>query len=146
MVSYVFILSLLLAVLVQITHASVFSQLQFIKIESPYAGQDIKAGQPLVIKYVMQPLVFEGTSMGKALSLDINFHARTGNQKTQQLGIIHKSCPVAAQDDKYVTYTKQWVVPVGTAPGSYAVDFNELVQFRRSQVTATETVNVNVVD
>lgn len=29
--------------------------------------------------------------MGRALKLDVNFHRRTGNQKQQQIGAIHKS-------------------------------------------------------
>lgn len=54
--------------------------------------------------------------------------------------------PVGARDDKYVTYTKKWRIPKDTKPGSYAVDFVERVQFRRTQITATETVKINVVD
>lgn len=107
-------------------------------------------------------------SAGKALKLNINFHKRTGNAKQQKVAIIHKSwyvtqqqdcqdrnsnllflqfySPVAAKQDKYVTYTKKWTIPKNTKPGSYAVDFVELVQFRRGQITATETVKVNIVD
>lgn len=54
--------------------------------------------------------------------------------------------PVGAKENKYVTYTKKWTIPKNTKPGSYAVDFVELVQLRRGQITATETVKVNVVD
>lgn len=54
--------------------------------------------------------------------------------------------PVGAKDNKYVTYTKKWTIPKNTKPGSYAVDFVELVQLRRGQMTVTETVKVNVVD
>lgn len=85
------------------------------KIESPKDGQDIRAGDYLTVKYVMQPLIkstytiiihndaytcawlfwrnasIDQVSMGKALSLDINFHSRKGNKKQQQLGAIHKS-------------------------------------------------------
>ncbi|KAI9490617.1 Ribokinase-like protein [Zychaea mexicana] len=132
--------AVLLVALVQTTFASVYSQLHFMKIESPRDGQDVKAGDQLVVKYVMQPLIDDQTSPGKALALDINFHRRTGNQKQQQLGAIHKKCPVAAKPNKYVTYTKKWTVPEDTKPGSYAIDFVEQVQFRRTQITATETV------
>ncbi|KAI9260504.1 Ribokinase-like protein [Phascolomyces articulosus] len=135
--------AVLFVALIQTTLASVYSQLHFMKIESPRDGQDIKAGSQLVVKYVMQPLIDEQTSPGKALGLDINFHRRSGNQKQQQLGFIHKKCPVAAKNDKYVTYTKKWTIPSDTKPGSYAVDFVEKVQFRRTQITATETVKIN---
>ncbi|KAI8139059.1 Ribokinase-like protein [Fennellomyces sp. T-0311] len=135
--------AVLLVALVQTAYASIYSQLSFMKIDSPRDGQDVKAGSQLVIKYVMQPLIDEQTSPGKALALDINFHRRSGNQKQQQLGYIHKKCPVAAKPNKYVTYTKKWTVPKDTKPGSYAVDFVELVQFRRTQITATETVKIN---
>ncbi|KAF7720707.1 hypothetical protein EC973_006316 [Apophysomyces ossiformis] len=136
----------LLVALFQFATASVYSQLQFIKIVSPKNDQDIKRGQKLKVKYVMQPLIQDNHAAGRAASLDINFHSRTGNKKQQQLAIIHKSCPVAAKDNKYVTYTKQWTIPKNTKPGSYAVDFIEVVQGRRGRFTATETVKVNVVD
>ena len=54
--------------------------------------------------------------------------------------------PVAAKADKYVTYTKKWTVPENTKPGSYAIDFVEKVQLRRTQITSTETVKINVID
>jgi hypothetical protein len=54
--------------------------------------------------------------------------------------------PVAAKDNKYVTYTKSWTIPKGTKPGSYAVDFVEQVQLRRTQITSTETVKINIVE
>jgi hypothetical protein len=60
--------------------------------------------------------------------------------------ILTFNSPVAAKENKYVTYTKKWTIPKSTKPGSYAVDFVELVQLRRGQITATETVKVNVVD
>ncbi|ORY90571.1 hypothetical protein BCR43DRAFT_464530 [Syncephalastrum racemosum] len=138
--------ALVVLALVQTALASIYSQLQFMKIESPSNGQDVSPGDKLKIKYVMQPLINEHTSMGKALSLDINFHRRTGNKKQQQLAIIHKSCPVAAKTNKYVTYTKEWTIPEDTQPGSYALDFVELVQLRRTQITSTETVKINVVN
>ncbi|KAI7864132.1 Ribokinase-like protein [Spinellus fusiger] len=137
--SKMLLVCVLLVALFQTVSASIYSQLQFMKIQSPKSGQDFRAGEKLIVKYVMQPLVFESTSMGKALSLDINFHSRTGNTKQQHLAIIHKSCPVAAKADKYVTYTKSWTIPSNVKPGSYAVDFVEQVQLRRSQITSTET-------
>ncbi|KAG0737428.1 hypothetical protein G6F57_010844 [Rhizopus arrhizus] len=141
-----FLFTILFAVYIQTVLADIYSQLQFIKIVSPKNGQDIKAGKPLVVKYVMQPLIKNNVSAGRALKLNINFHKRTGNKKQQKVAIIHKTCPVAAKENKYVTYTKKWTVPKGTKPGSYAVDFVELAQLRRGQITVKETVKVNVVD
>ncbi|CAO3621390.1 unnamed protein product [Mucor hiemalis] len=131
--------------LLQVAMASVYSQLQFMKIISPTSGQSIRAGETVEIKYAMQPLVYKGTSNGFAKNLNINFHKRAGNTKQQQLESIVK-CPVTATQDKFKTYSKSWVVPANTEPGSYAFDFVELVQLRRGQLTATETVKVNVVD
>ncbi|KAI8881042.1 Ribokinase-like protein [Backusella circina FSU 941] len=128
-----------LVVFAQVAYANIYSQLQFIKISEPKSGQDFEAGKQLTVKYVMQPLIQNDVSLGKALSLDINFHTRTGDAKQQKVAIIHKSCPVAAKDNKYVTYTKSWTIPKGTKPGSYAVDFVEQVQLRRTQITSTET-------
>ncbi|KAG1437819.1 hypothetical protein G6F56_012916 [Rhizopus delemar] len=133
-------------VYIQTAFADIYSQLQFIKIISPKNGDDVEAGKPLVVKYAMQPLIQNNVSAGRALKLNVNFHKRSGNAKQQKLAIIHKTCPVTAKDDKYVTYTKQWAVPAGTTPGSYAVDFVELVQLRRGQITVTETIKVNVVE
>ncbi|CDH51889.1 hypothetical protein RO3G_04726 [Lichtheimia corymbifera JMRC:FSU:9682] len=145
--SKAFLLSAVLVLaLIQTAYASVYSQLHFMKVIEPKDGQDIRAGEKLKVKYSMQPLIDEQTAMGRALKLDINFHRRTGNQKQQQIGAIHKSCPVTAKNDKYVVHTKEWTIPKNTKPGSYAVDFVELVQFRRTQITATETIKVNVVD
>lgn len=62
------------------------------------------------------------------------------------INFIFSNSPVGAKDNKYVTYTKKWTIPKNTKPGSYAVDFVELVQLRRGQMTVTETVKVNVVD
>ncbi|CEP19005.1 hypothetical protein [Parasitella parasitica] len=146
MVKLLFPLAVLCLVLVQTAYASVFSQLQFIKISSPKSGQNLRAGEYLTVKYVMQPLIKDNVSAGRALKLNINFHKRTGNTKQQQLAIISHGCPVTAKENKYVTYTKKWKIPKGTKPGSYAVDFKELVQLRRGQITAVETVKVNVVD
>ena len=56
------------------------------------------------------------------------------------------SSPVTAKENKYVTYTQKCTDPKGTKPGSYAVDFVELVQLRRGQITVKETVKVNVVE
>ncbi|EPB91329.1 hypothetical protein HMPREF1544_01846 [Mucor circinelloides 1006PhL] len=146
MVKALFLLAVLCLVFIQTTYASVFSQLQFIKISSPKSGQDLRAGEYLTVKYVMQPLIKNNVSAGKALKLNINFHKRTGNKKQQKIAIISHGCPVSAKQDKYVTYTKKWKIPKSTKPGSYAVDFKELVQLRRGQITAIETVKVNVVD
>jgi hypothetical protein len=52
-----FLFAVLCLVFVQTTYASVFSQLQFIKISSPKNGQDVRAGKTVVFKYVMQPLI-----------------------------------------------------------------------------------------
>lgn len=52
-----FLFTILFAVYIQTVLADIYSQLQFIKIVSPKNGQDIKAGKPLVVKYVMQPLI-----------------------------------------------------------------------------------------
>lgn len=93
--------------LAQTTLANIYSQLQFMKIESPKDNQDVRAGEDLTITYVMQPLIdgiyissfkevddlyfiIEQTSPGRALGLDINFHRRTGDQKQQQLSYIHR--------------------------------------------------------
>ncbi|KAI9031833.1 hypothetical protein CLU79DRAFT_730373 [Phycomyces nitens] len=144
--SFFLLSAIVLIAFIQTACASVYSQLQYIKIISPTSGQDVKAGEKLIVKYVMQPLVFEGVSSGKALSLNISLHSRSGNIKQQKLAIVHNSCPVDAKPTKYVTHTKTWPVPSTLKPGSYAIDFEELVQFRRNQVTATETVKINVVE
>ncbi|KAI9271372.1 hypothetical protein BY458DRAFT_474525 [Sporodiniella umbellata] len=138
--------TLLFIASVQTVFADIYSQLQFIKISSPKNGQNVEAGKNLVVKYVMQPLIKNHVSAGRALKLNINLHKRTGNKKQQKIAVIHKSCPVAAKESKYVTYTKKWKIPKGTKPGSYAVDFVELVQLRRGQITVKETVKVNIVD
>ncbi|KAL0141037.1 hypothetical protein V8B55DRAFT_1512497 [Mucor lusitanicus] len=137
-----FAFTILLALaFIQFTFADVFSQLQFMKITSPTS-----AGEKVLIKYVMQPLVYKGTSNGYAKSLKINFHKRTGNQKEGLLENIYPKCPITAQNDKFKAHSYYWTVPEGTAPGSYAFDFVELVQLRRSQMTVSETVKVNIVD
>ncbi|KAI8095440.1 Ribokinase-like protein [Thamnidium elegans] len=138
----IFLFTVFCLVLVQTAYADIFSQLQFIKISLPKSGQDVVAGKQLVVKYVMQPLIKNNVSAGKALKLNVNFHKRTGNAKQQKIAVIHKSCPVGAKDNKYVTYTKKWTIPKNTKPGSYAVDFVELVQLRRGQMTVTETVKL----
>lgn len=53
----VFLFTVLCLVFIQTANASVYSQLQFIKISSPKSGQNIVAGQKLIVKYVMQPLI-----------------------------------------------------------------------------------------
>lgn len=104
-----FLFTILSFVFIQTAFASIYSQLQFIKIVSPKNGDDVEAGKPLVVKYTMQPLIsgesinrwskgyvvivfaLESVSAGKALKLNINFHKRTGNSKQQKVAIIHKS-------------------------------------------------------
>ncbi|KAG2199244.1 hypothetical protein INT47_010619 [Mucor saturninus] len=142
----VFLFAVLCFVFIQTAYADIYSQLQFIKISSPKSGQNVVAGKQLLIKYVMQPLIKDHVSAGKALQLDVNWHKRTGNAKQKKVSTIAKKCPITAKDNKYVTYTKKWTVPKNTVPGSYAVDFVEKIQLRRGQITATETVKVNVVD
>ncbi|KAI8345313.1 hypothetical protein EDC96DRAFT_521764 [Choanephora cucurbitarum] len=135
-----------LMVTVQVAMADVFSQLQFMKIESPTNNQNVRPGESVVIKYAMQPLVYKQVSNGMAKSLKINFHKRAGNTKQElvQEDVVRK-CPVAALESKFKTYKTTWTVPSNTAPGSYALDFVELVQLRRGQMTASETVKLNVV-
>ncbi|KAG1437101.1 hypothetical protein G6F56_013270 [Rhizopus delemar] len=70
----------------------------------------------------------------------------SGTVKQEQLENICPTCPIAAKEDKYVTYTKAWTVPTNITPGSYAFDFVETVQLRRTQITSSETVNVNIID
>lgn len=52
-----FLLAVVCLVFIQTAYASVFSQLQFIKISSPKNGDNVVAGKKLVVKYVMQPLI-----------------------------------------------------------------------------------------
>ncbi|KAI9031762.1 hypothetical protein CLU79DRAFT_842338 [Phycomyces nitens] len=143
--SYVFGALLLLALL-QTVAADIYSQLQFIKIQSPKSGENLRAGQKVKVKYVMQPLISSGTSMGKALSLKTNFHKRSGNKIQQKIATMHSKCPVSANTNKYVTHSNEWTVPKNLKPGSYAVSFVEVVQLRRGQITSTESVKVNIVD
>ncbi|KAI7885470.1 Ribokinase-like protein [Mucor mucedo] len=139
----VFLFAVLCFVFIQTTYADIYSQLQFIKISSPKSGQNVVAGKQLLIKYVMQPLIKDHVSAGKALHLEVNWHKRTGNAKQKKVSTIAENCPITAKDNKYVTYTKKWPVPKNTVPGSYAVDFVEKIQLRRGQITATETVKIN---
>lgn len=53
----ILVLAAVLVVFLQTALASIYSQLQFMKIESPKDGQDIRAGDYLTVKYVMQPLI-----------------------------------------------------------------------------------------
>jgi hypothetical protein len=53
----IILFSIVCLAIIQSTYADVFSQLQFIKISSPKNGQDVVAGKPLIVKYVMQPLI-----------------------------------------------------------------------------------------
>ncbi|KAG0762787.1 hypothetical protein G6F16_001546 [Rhizopus arrhizus] len=130
----------------QATLAGVFDQLQFMKIISPTNGQSIEIGTNVTIQYAMQPTVYQSTSNGYAKNIVINFHKRTGDQKQEQIENICPTCPLAAKQDQYVTYTKQWTVPTNVTPGSYAFDFVETVQLRRGEITSSETVKVNIVD
>lgn len=52
-----FLLAVVCLVFIQTAYASVYSQLQFIKISSPKNGDNLVAGKQLVVKYVMQPLI-----------------------------------------------------------------------------------------
>ncbi|KAI9286383.1 Ribokinase-like protein [Umbelopsis sp. AD052] len=134
------ICAILLVALLQAVTASVFSQLQFIKIVSPASGATVQAGENMTIKYTMQPLILDHVAFGEALSLNVKFHSRSGNKKQQLLTTIAPKCPVTAKESKYVTYTRQWKVPANTKPGSYAVEFNESFRTRGGTFTATETV------
>ena len=53
----VFLFAIVCLTFIQSAYASVYSQLQFIKIALPKNGQNLRAGKPLTVKYVMQPLV-----------------------------------------------------------------------------------------
>ncbi|KAL0073378.1 hypothetical protein J3Q64DRAFT_1756404 [Phycomyces blakesleeanus] len=138
--------ALLLLVLLQTVAADIYSQLQFIKIQSPKSGQNIRAGEKITVKYIMQPLISGGTSMGKAISLKTEFHKRSGNKIQGKLATMHSTCPVTAKNDKYVTHSNVWTVPKTTKPGSYAVSFVENVQLRRGKIVSTESVKINIVD
>ncbi|CAO3600743.1 unnamed protein product [Absidia cylindrospora] len=94
----------------------------------------------------MQPLVYHSTSMGKALSLGIHFHSRSGNQKQVKLATVSNSCPITASESKFVTHKTTWTIPETTKPGSYAFDFDENVQFRSGQIQVKETIKVSVVE
>ncbi|RCH90223.1 hypothetical protein CU097_005055 [Rhizopus azygosporus] len=135
-----------LCLLFHLALADIYNQLQFMKILSPTNGQSIQAGENVTIKYVMQPLVYNHVSNGYAKNIVINFHKRSGNTKQEVIENICPTCPLAAKQDKYVTYTKQWTIPKDTTPGSYAFDFVETVQLRRGVITSSETVKVNIVD
>ncbi|GAA5816353.1 hypothetical protein MFLAVUS_009881 [Mucor flavus] len=143
---YIGLCLVVMVLLCQVAMADIFSQLQFMKIASPTNGQSFSAGQKVTIKYVMQPLVLNQVSNGFAKQLTVNFHTRTGNTKQTRLENISPKCPITALEDKYKTYSKQWTVPANLKPGSYAFDFVEVVQLRRGVMTASETVNVNIVD
>ncbi|KAG2179521.1 hypothetical protein INT44_006368 [Umbelopsis vinacea] len=140
------ICAILLVALLQAVTASVFSQLQFIKIVSPASGATVQAGENMTIKYTMQPLILDHVAFGEALSLNVKFHSRSGNKKQQLLTTIAPKCPVTAKESKYVTYTRQWKVPANTKPGSYAVEFNESFRTRGGTFTATETVKIHILD
>ncbi len=53
----VFLFAVVCLVFIQTAYASVYSQLQFIKISSPKNNDNVVAGKQLVVKYVMQPLI-----------------------------------------------------------------------------------------
>ncbi|SAM02646.1 hypothetical protein [Absidia glauca] len=139
-------ITLVVLALFQLVNASVFSQLQFIKIKSPKNNEVFEAGEKVKIEYIMQPLVYHSTSMGKALSLGIHFHSRSGNSKKQKLATVSKSCPVSAKQSKFVTHKTTWTIPKNTKPGSYAFDFDENVQFRSGRIQVKETIKVSVVE
>ncbi|KAI9486630.1 MAG: hypothetical protein EXX96DRAFT_549805 [Benjaminiella poitrasii] len=135
------ILIIALALLIQVTVADI-SELQFIKIKSPTNGQKIKAGEKVLIKYVMQPLVFKHTSNGYAKSLNITFHETNGN--TEQVDTVCSKCSVKAKTNKYKAYSRHWTVPESLKAGNYSFEFTEDTQLRRGRMTITETVKVNV--
>ncbi|ORZ15970.1 hypothetical protein BCR42DRAFT_451881 [Absidia repens] len=139
-------ITLVVLALFQLVSASVFSQLQFIKIKSPKNNDVFEAGETVQVEYIMQPLVYHSTSMGKALSLGIHFHSRAGNQKQVKLATVSNSCPVTASESKFVTHKTTWTIPENTVPGSYAFDFDENVQFRSGQIQVKETIKVSVVE
>ncbi|ORZ25557.1 hypothetical protein BCR42DRAFT_479773 [Absidia repens] len=139
-------ITLVVLALFQLVNASVFSQLQFIKIKSPKNNEVFEAGEKVKIEYIMQPLVYHSTSMGKALKLGIHFHSRTGNKKQRKLATVSNSCPISAAQNKFVTHKTTWTIPKNTKPGSYAFDFDENVQLRRGQMKVKETIKVSVVE
>ncbi|KAI8069986.1 hypothetical protein BC940DRAFT_296660 [Gongronella butleri] len=141
-----FAIAIVVLVLIQVASASVYNQLQFIKIKSPKNGDTFEAGQKVPVEYIMQPLIYKSVSMGKALSLGIHFHSRTGNTKGQYLTTVSSKCPVTAKTNQYVTHKTTWTIPANTKPGSYAFDFDEKVQFRHSQIQVKETIKVSVVE
>ncbi|KAI8876140.1 hypothetical protein K501DRAFT_289045 [Backusella circina FSU 941] len=126
--------------------ADIYSQLQFIKITSPTAGQSVEAGSKLTVSYVIQPAVLNGVSMGYAKQLDINLHARSKDTKGQKVAHVCTNCPVTRKEDKYVTYSKEYLIPANAKPGSYALEFIEQVQARRNDFTSKETVKINIVN
>ncbi|KAI8096415.1 uncharacterized protein BX664DRAFT_323945 [Halteromyces radiatus] len=139
-------ITLVVLALFQLVHGSVFSQLQFIKIKSPKNNDVFEAGEKVHVEYIMQPLIYKSTSMGRALSLGIHFHSRTGNQKQQKLATVSNSCPVTASENKFVTHKTTWTIPKNTKPGSYAFDFDENVQVRSGRLQVKETIKVSVVE
>ncbi|KAI9305452.1 hypothetical protein BJ944DRAFT_265193 [Cunninghamella echinulata] len=139
-------ITLVLLVIFQFVNASVFSQLQFIKINSPKNGATFEAGEKMTIKYTMQPLVYKSVSMGRATSLKINFHKRSGDKLQNQLSAVSNKCPVTAQQDKFVTHTTTWTVPKNLKPGSYAFAFKEQVRVRSGTLNVQEIIKFSVVE
>ncbi|KAI8985946.1 Ribokinase-like protein [Pilobolus umbonatus] len=140
----VLLIALFLFICVQTTYADIYSQLQFIKIQSPKNGDNFEAGDKITLKYVMQPLLKDNVAAGRALDLDVAFHKRSGSKTLAKLKTVANNCPITAKDDKYVTYKKTWTVPKNTKPGSYAINFVEVVQLRRGKITVQETVKINI--
>ncbi|CAO3648842.1 unnamed protein product [Cunninghamella echinulata] len=124
-------ITLVLLVIFQFVNASVFSQLQFIKINSP--------------KMVLL-MKLKSVSMGRATSLKINFHKRSGDKLQNQLAAVSKSCPVSAKQDKFVTHTTTWTVPKNLKPGSYAFAFKEQVRVRSGTLNVQEIIKFSVVE
>ncbi|CAO3638139.1 unnamed protein product [Cunninghamella blakesleeana] len=139
-------ITLVLLVIFQFVNASVFSQLQFIKINSPKNGASFEAGEKVTIKYTMQPLVYKSVSMGRATSLKVAFHKRSGNTVQKQLSSVSNKCPITAQQDKFVSHSTTWTIPKKLAPGSYAFLFKEVVRVRSGTLNVQETIKINIVE
>ncbi|KAI7898809.1 uncharacterized protein BX663DRAFT_523552 [Cokeromyces recurvatus] len=138
------ILSFIVALLIQITLGEDIDKLQFMKVVSPTNGQKIKAGDKVLIKYVMQPLVFKHTSNGYAKSLKIDFYQASNH--TTKIHTVCSHCPVKARKHRYKSHKRHWTIPKSIKPGSYLFKFIEDTQFRRGRMTITETIKVDVVN
>ncbi|KAI8973506.1 hypothetical protein BDF20DRAFT_655924 [Mycotypha africana] len=140
-------------VMAQVSMAAVFSQLQFIKIKTPQEGQTVRPGETLNIEYEVQPIIFKQVSKGYTKSLDITFHrhvnSTTGGPQMLEVQPICSRCKISIEgvqvpETHFATYTESWTVPENLPTGPYAFDFSELVQLRRGEMSASQTVVVNV--